>query len=41
MLFALIALAISLILDLDRPRRGSIQVSQQPLAQLVAELSAP
>lgn len=30
-LFALLALAITLILDLDRPRQGSILVSQQPM----------
>lgn len=38
LLYALLALAIVMILDLDRPRSGSIQVSQQGLEDLVAEL---
>jgi hypothetical protein len=35
-LFALLALAIILILDLDRPRSGSIMVSQQPMIDTLA-----
>jgi hypothetical protein len=37
-LFALFASAIVLILDLDRPRGGTIKVSQKPLEELVATL---
>lgn len=35
MLFALLTLAIALILDLDRPQRGTIRVDQTPMQQLV------
>jgi hypothetical protein len=35
MLFALLTLAIALILDLDRPQRGTIRVDQTPMKQLV------
>ena len=35
MLFALFALAIVLILDLDRPQRGTIRIDQTPMQQLV------
>jgi hypothetical protein len=35
MLFALLTLAIALILDLDRPQRGTIRVDQTPMRQLV------
>jgi len=35
----LLSLALVLILDLDRPRSGAIQVSQQPLEDLVANMS--
>lgn len=38
LLFALFAISIIVILDLDRPRTGSIKVSQQALEDLVAEL---
>ena len=38
LLFALFAAAIILILDLDSPRAGSIQVSQQSLEALLANL---
>jgi hypothetical protein len=38
-LFALLALAITLVLDLDRPRLGSIVVSQQPLIDAKAALA--
>jgi hypothetical protein len=34
-LFALLTLAIALILDLDRPQRGTIRVDQTPMKQLV------
>ena len=34
----LISLALVLILDLDRPRSGAIQVSQQPMEDLVANM---
>lgn len=37
-LFLLQALALSTILDLDRPRGGSIVVSQEPLAALLQDL---
>lgn len=37
-LFVLVALAITLVLDLDRPRTGSIVVSQAPLLDLKASL---
>ena len=36
LLFVLFAVAFMLILDLDRPRAGTIQISQQPLEDLVA-----
>jgi hypothetical protein len=35
MLFALLTLAIALILDLDRPQRGTIRIDQTPMKQLV------
>lgn len=35
MLFALLTLAIALILDLDRPQRGTIRIDQTPMQQLV------
>jgi hypothetical protein len=38
LLFVLLTLAISLILDLDRPRTGSIVVSQAPLLDLKASI---
>jgi hypothetical protein len=38
LLFALFAMAIILILDLDRPRAGSIEVPQTALVNLVAAL---
>lgn len=34
-LFVLLALAVSIILDLDRPRRGAIRVSQEPMTDLL------
>ncbi|WP_158921750.1 hypothetical protein [Acidisphaera sp. S103] len=37
-LFVLVTLAITLVLDLDRPRTGSIVVSQAPLLDLKASL---
>jgi hypothetical protein len=40
-LFVLLTLAITLILDLDRPRVGSIVVSQAPLLDLKATLNQP
>jgi len=36
MLFALLTLAIALIMDLDRPQRGTIRIDQTPMKQLVA-----
>lgn len=42
-LFALLTLALALIVDLDRPRSGMVQVSQRPLAdtlQMMREMSA-
>ncbi|HEX4365599.1 MAG TPA: hypothetical protein VH023_02155 [Rhodopila sp.] len=38
LLFVLLTLAITLILDLDRPRTGSIVVSQAPLLDLKASI---
>jgi hypothetical protein len=38
MVLLLLSLAVVVILDLDRPRGGSIQVSQQPLVDLKAGL---
>lgn len=35
LLFLTLSMALALILDLDRPRRGAIQVSQQPMAELL------
>lgn len=40
LLFLLLTLAISMILDLDRPQRGAIRVSQEPMERLVQELRA-
>jgi hypothetical protein len=34
-LFVLLTLSLSLILDLDRPWRGGITISQQPMIDLV------
>ena len=38
LLLVLLTLALAVILDLDRPRDGAIQVSQQPLIDLKASL---
>ena len=38
LLFILLTLAITLILDLDKPRTGSIVVSQAPLLDLQASI---
>ncbi len=40
LMFLLLTLALSLILDLDRPQRGTIRISQEPMARLVAGLQA-
>lgn len=40
-LFTLLALSVAVILDLDRPRTGAITVSQQPMIDVAATLSAP
>jgi hypothetical protein len=40
-LFILLAMTITLILDLDRPQSGDIRVSQQPLIDLVADIGRP
>ena len=37
---ALILAVVFLILDLDRPRRGLIQVSQEPMTSLQASMKA-
>jgi hypothetical protein len=37
--FALLALTIGLIVDLDRPHGGAIRVSQQPMIDLVADIA--
>lgn len=39
-LFLLIALAISLVIDLDSPRAGSVHVSQAPMERVVAQVLA-
>ena len=41
LLLVLLTLALIVILDLDRPRSGAIQVSQQPLEDLRASIAAP
>ncbi|MEY2883897.1 MAG: hypothetical protein RL490_1621 [Pseudomonadota bacterium] len=41
LLFILLAMTITIILDLDRPRDGGIKVSQQAMIDLVADLKAP
>jgi hypothetical protein len=38
LLFLLLTLAITLILDLDRPRDGAITVSQQPMLDVRASM---
>lgn len=38
LMFALLALAIILILDLDRPRSGAIRVSQSPMVEAVTAM---
>ncbi len=40
-LFALLALTVGLILDLDRPWSGAIRTSQQPMIDLVATIKPP
>lgn len=40
-LLVLVSLAISLVIDLDRPRVGAIQVSQAPLERAVAAMRTP
>ncbi len=40
-LFVLLAMTITLILDLDRPQSGDVRVSQQPLIDLVADIGRP
>lgn len=39
LLFVLLATTIMLIVDLDRPQDGGIQVNQQPMIDLVAEIA--
>lgn len=39
-MFLLFTLTLSVIIDLDRPASGNITISQQPMADLVAELRA-
>jgi len=41
LLFVLLALTITLILDIDRPHSGGIQISQAPLVDLIADIGAP
>lgn len=40
-LFVLLAMTIVLILDLDQPGIGTISVSQQPMADLIADMERP
>jgi len=40
-LFALIALVVFIIVDLDRPRRGVIQVSQETMVELFESIKRP
>ena len=39
-LFSLVALTIALIIDLDQPRSGTIEVSQEPMHRVAAEILA-
>jgi Protein of unknown function (DUF4239) len=39
--FALVAIAIALIIDLDRPRMGFIKVDQDPMERVIISLSPP
>jgi hypothetical protein len=41
LMFLLLTLALTLILDLDRPRGGSIQISQAPMEELIASFKPP
>ena len=41
LMFLLLTLALMLILDLDRPRSGSIQVSQVPIIDLIRSFKPP
>jgi hypothetical protein len=38
-LFVLLALAVTMILDLDQPARGAIRVSQQPMDDLISRIA--
>jgi hypothetical protein len=40
-LVILLAVVLTLVIDLDRPRNGFIQVSQQPILDLMTELGPP
>lgn len=40
-LVVVLAAVLTLVIDLDRPRQGFLQVSQQPLIDLQAQLGAP
>lgn len=40
MLFALLTLAVGLVLDLDRPRSGSIQVPQGAMHEVLRTMEA-
>lgn len=40
LLFSLLAVTVTVILDLDRPARGNVTIDQTPMAQLVDELAA-
>jgi len=40
LLFVLVSMSISLIVDLDRPRRGTVQVSAAPFARAAAQIEA-
>ena len=39
--FALVAIAIALIIDLDRPRLGFIKIDQDPMERVIVSLSPP
>jgi hypothetical protein len=39
--FALVATALTLILDLDRPQSGTIRVSPAPMVEALAAMTAP
>jgi hypothetical protein len=41
MVFTLVAIAIALIIDLDRPRLGFVKIDQDPMERMIASLQRP